>query len=242
MVTKQSKWIDTQLHMAAHATDHVASGAKLWDQQAGFMSCDRCQDVNCHSMKPACISKQKAAMKEKDASEIRSVQSKSGYMRLQGTLRTADHGAFSVDEDKFDARGECELPLSESAAFRINASVAAGKSAEERTVQDAEKQAARRGAGRRRGSLETLFDIFRGKGADAAGEEEVDQAPNALLSPGMDRESLNTRTVLQNQKTIKQMAQAKASAKIIKSGHGKPKTARRGSITSMAKNLFSMFD
>ena len=53
-VKKHSGWCETQLHLlkkSPNLSAHRATGEKLYQQQSAFITCDRCNNLNCFSMK-----------------------------------------------------------------------------------------------------------------------------------------------------------------------------------------------
>jgi hypothetical protein len=220
-ISSQSHWLETQHSMAGSSESAVATGNKLWDQQAKFLKCDRCSQKNCHSLKPACITRQKKLIAAQ--SSVRTEQPLSGYNRLRA-FDTTDGMPHVIDESKFDEKGNYDWGLD---SRRISEA--------ELNSNAKELEKKKRSAGRR-GSIETLFGMFR------RGKDDDDSKNNKKIrkkAGQRDGNSVSDR-IIEKQQTIKALSKEKTDKK--NEEEGKKKGGRRGSLSSMAKNLFSMFD
>jgi len=66
-VKKHSQWCDTQLHLlkkSPNLSAHRASGENLWQQQSSFICCDRCNGLQCYSMKASCARRSKSPQRD----------------------------------------------------------------------------------------------------------------------------------------------------------------------------------
>ncbi|GMI20880.1 hypothetical protein TeGR_g8243 [Tetraparma gracilis] len=223
-VKKQCHWLETQqsLHSANKAGGTgsvIATGKVLWNQQAEFLPCDRCMKLKCHTLKPGCSKARlsKASSKKKGpapADKGPAPADKGSGLQRMLLLKTADGDDFDPEQAALSS-------------MRSSLKAAEGKAAERRASEGRKSK--------RRGSVEILLGLFKiGKG----NQEEEEAAAGGKTPEQYARESFGTKDKLQKQLTIKEMSKARAA----RATAGKPKEARRGSIKSLAKNLFGMFD
>ncbi|GMH78642.1 hypothetical protein TL16_g07882 [Triparma laevis f. inornata] len=234
-VKSHSQWLDTQLHLqerekekgkANLAVTQMAIGEQLWVKQSSFITCDRCNNLNCYAMKASCARKKDAGMskaaKSLDAQGIRFKVTNSskgtGKARLEG-LKPNDGGPAEEGEDNRRQRVQRNSLKKDEEEAMLQAAKDARMS--QRTTKEPPRRS------KRRGSIEVLFNMFKPGGS----KSPTNAKGKNNKSKGEGRES--SVHEIDRQLTIRKTLKDKRNTGIS----GANKKGRRSSIGSIKASL-----